>query len=104
MQKEIFGQPRAVSDTLQDIERITPELFGDGAYKIFKEIDNVMILVCGTSYYAGLTARYWIESIAKISVNVEIASEYRYRASVPNPRTLVVTISDRKSTRLKSSN
>src|SRR3546814_16865527 len=60
---------------------------------IFKEIDNVLILACGTSYYAGLTARYWIESIAKIPVNVEIASEYRYRESVPNPRSLVVTIS-----------
>lgn len=93
MQKEIFEQPRAVGDTLQDIESVTPELFGDQAYKVFKEIDNVLILACGTSYYAGMTARYWIESIAKIPVNVEIASEYRYRDSVPNPRTLVVTIS-----------
>ncbi|ROT46473.1 glutamine--fructose-6-phosphate transaminase (isomerizing) [Pusillimonas sp. NJUB218] len=92
MQKEIFEQPRAVGDTLQDIQTITPELFGDGAYKVFNDIDNVLILACGTSYYAGLTARYWIESIAKIPVNVEIASEYRYRDSVPNPRTLVVTI------------
>ncbi|NYT75626.1 glutamine--fructose-6-phosphate transaminase (isomerizing) [Alcaligenaceae bacterium] len=93
MQKEIFEQPRAVSDTLQNIENISPELFGDKAYKVFQEIDNVLILACGTSYYAGLTARYWIESIAQIPVNVEIASEYRYRDSVPNPRTLVVTIS-----------
>ncbi len=93
MQKEIFEQPRAVGDTLQDIESVTPELFGDQAYKVFQEIDNVLILACGTSYYAGLTARYWIESLAKIPVNVEIASEYRYRDSVPNPRTLVVTIS-----------
>ncbi|NYT65404.1 glutamine--fructose-6-phosphate transaminase (isomerizing) [Alcaligenaceae bacterium] len=93
MQKEIFEQPRAVADTLQNIETISPELFGDQAYKVFKEIDNVLILACGTSYYAGLTARYWIESLAKIPVNVEIASEYRYRDSVPNPRTLVVTIS-----------
>ncbi len=93
MQKEIFEQPRAVADTLLDIESITPELFGDAAYKVFNEIDNVLILACGTSYYAGLTARYWIESVAKIPVNVEIASEYRYRDSVPNPRTLVVTIS-----------
>ncbi|MBV6304494.1 glutamine--fructose-6-phosphate transaminase (isomerizing) [Candidimonas humi] len=93
MQKEIFEQPRAVGDTLQDIESITPELFGDAAYKIFKDIDNVLVLACGTSYYAGLTARYWIESVARIPVNVEIASEYRYRDSVPNPRTLVVTIS-----------
>ncbi|MFA7624306.1 MAG: glutamine--fructose-6-phosphate transaminase (isomerizing), partial [Pusillimonas sp.] len=93
MQKEIFEQPRAVGDTLQDIQSITPELFGDGAYKVFNDIDNVLILACGTSYYAGVTARYWIESIAKIPVNVEIASEYRYRDSVPNARTLVVTIS-----------
>jgi glucosamine--fructose-6-phosphate aminotransferase (isomerizing) len=93
MQKEIFEQPRAVSDTLQNIESVNPELFGDGAYKVFQDIDNVLILACGTSYYAGLTARYWIESVAKIPVNVEIASEYRYRDSVPNPRTLVVTIS-----------
>ena len=93
MQKEIFEQPRAVSDTLRDIQSVTPELFGDPAYKVFKDIDNVLILACGTSYYAGLTARYWIESLAKIPVNVEIASEYRYRDSVPNPRTLVVTIS-----------
>ena len=93
MQKEIFEQPRAVGDTLLDIESITPELFGDAAYKVFKDVDNVLILACGTSYYAGLTARYWIESVAKIPVNVEIASEYRYRDSVPNPRSLVVTIS-----------
>ncbi|CAP40517.1 glutamine--fructose-6-phosphate transaminase (isomerizing) [Bordetella petrii] len=93
MQKEIFEQPRAVGDTLQDIETITAELFGDGAHKIFKDIDSLLILACGTSYYAGLTAKYWIESIAKIPVAVEIASEYRYRDSVPNPRTLVVTIS-----------
>jgi glucosamine--fructose-6-phosphate aminotransferase (isomerizing) len=93
MQKEIFEQPRAVGDTLQDIEAITPELFGDDAYKIFKDIDSLLILACGTSYYAGLTAKYWIESIAKIPVAVEIASEYRYRDSVPNPRSLVVTIS-----------
>ncbi|MEI2415397.1 glutamine--fructose-6-phosphate transaminase (isomerizing) [Orrella sp. JC864] len=93
MQKEIFEQPRAVGDTLEDVERITPEQFGDGAHKVFKEIDSLLVLACGTSYYAGLTAKYWIESIAQIPVAVEIASEYRYRDSVPNPRTLVVTIS-----------
>ena len=93
MQKEIFEQPRAVGDTLEDVESITPELFGDQAYKVFKQIDRVLILACGTSYYAGLTAKYWIESIAKIPVSVEIASEYRYRDSVPHPATLVVTIS-----------
>jgi len=72
---------------------IMPELFGDGAYRVFKQIDSLLILACGTSYYAGLTAKYWIESIARIPVNVEIASEYRYRDSVPNPNALVVTIS-----------
>lgn len=93
MQKEIFEQPRAIADTLDAVESITPELFGDGAYKAFKEIDSVLILACGTSYYSGSTAKYWLESIAKIPTSVEIASEYRYRDSVPNPRTLVVTIS-----------
>jgi glutamine---fructose-6-phosphate transaminase (isomerizing) len=93
MQKEIFEQPRAIGDTLDGVTSIMPELFGDGAYKVFKQIDRVLILACGTSYYAGLTAKYWIESVAKVPVNVEIASEYRYRVSVPDPNTLVVTIS-----------
>jgi glutamine---fructose-6-phosphate transaminase (isomerizing) len=93
MQKEIFEQPRAIGDTLEGVTAIMPELFGDDAYKVFKKIDSVLILACGTSYYAGLTAKYWIESIAHIPVNVEIASEYRYRDSVPNPNALVVTIS-----------
>jgi glucosamine--fructose-6-phosphate aminotransferase (isomerizing) len=93
MQKEIFEQPRAVGDTLEDVESVTSELFGAGARKIFQEIDRVLILACGTSYYAGLTAKYWIEAVAKIPVAVEIASEYRYRESVPHPKTLVVTIS-----------
>jgi len=93
MQKEIFEQPRAVSDTLDDIHSIMPELFGDGAYQAFKNIDRALILACGTSYYAGMTAKYWLESIAKIPASVEIASEYRYRDSVPDPKTLVVTIS-----------
>lgn len=93
MQKEIFEQPTAIANTLEAISSISPELFGDGAYRIFKEVDSVLILACGTSYYAGSTAKYWLESIAKIPTSVEIASEYRYRDSVPNPRTLVVTIS-----------
>lgn len=92
MQKEIFEQPRAIADTLDAVEGITPELFGDGAYKAFKEIDKVLILACGTSYYSGSTAKYWLESIAKVPTSVEIASEYRYRDSVPDPKTLVVTI------------
>jgi len=92
MQKEIFEQPRAIADTLEGVEGIVPELFGDGAYSVFKAIDNVLILACGTSYYSGCVAKYWIEAIAKVPCQVEIASEYRYRDSVPNPKTLVVTI------------
>ena len=92
MQKEIFEQPRAIADTLDGVGGISPELFGDGAYKVFKDVDQVLILACGTSYYSGSTARYWLESIAGIPTTVEVASEYRYRDSVPNPRTLVVTI------------
>ncbi len=99
MQKEIFEQPRAFGDTLEGIEGIAPELFdGQGeqpaaAWRVFKEIDNVLILACGTSYYSGCTAKYWLEEIAGIPTQVEVASEYRYRTSVPNPKTLVVTIS-----------
>ncbi|WP_394757238.1 glutamine--fructose-6-phosphate transaminase (isomerizing) [Rhodoferax sp.] len=100
MQKEIFEQPRAIADTLQGVNGIVPELFdqqmnhapGNNAARVFKEIDSVLILACGTSYYSGCTAKYWLESIAKIPTQVEVASEYRYRESVPNPRTLVVTI------------
>ena len=93
MQKEIFEQPRAIADTLEGVAGIVPELFGDGAHRVFNAIDNVLILACGTSYYSGCTAKYWLESIAGIPCHVEVASEYRYRTSVPNPRTLVVTIS-----------
>ncbi|HZY18873.1 MAG TPA: glutamine--fructose-6-phosphate transaminase (isomerizing) [Ramlibacter sp.] len=93
MQKEIFEQPRAIADTLEGVQAVVPELFGDGAHAVFKEIDSVLILACGTSYYSGCTAKYWLEGLAKIPTQVEIASEYRYRDSVPNPRTLVVTIS-----------
>jgi glucosamine--fructose-6-phosphate aminotransferase (isomerizing) len=93
MQKEIFEQPRAVADTLEGIEGIVPELFGNGAYGVFKQIDKVLILACGTSYFSGCVAKYWIEAMAKLPCSVEIASEYRYRDSVPDNKTLVVTIS-----------
>jgi glucosamine--fructose-6-phosphate aminotransferase (isomerizing) len=93
MQKEILEQPRALADTLEGVEGITPELFGDGAWRVFREVDQVLILACGTSYYAGCTAKYWLEALAGIPCQVEVASEYRYRTSVPHPRTLVVTIS-----------
>ena len=92
MQKEIFEQPRAIADTLEGVEGITSELFGKNAEQTFKDIDRVLILACGTSYYSGCVAQYWIEAIAKIPCHVEIASEYRYRESVADPRTLVVTI------------
>ena len=72
---------------------LDPSLFGDDAAKVFEGIDKVLILACGTSYYSGSTARYWLEAIAGIPTQVEIASEYRYRESVPDPKTLVVTIS-----------
>ncbi|AVF40206.1 glutamine--fructose-6-phosphate transaminase (isomerizing) [Pandoraea apista] len=93
MQKEIFEQPRAVADTLQDVTSIMPELFGDNAWRVFNAVDSVLLLACGGSYHAALTAKYWIESLAQLPVNVEIASEYRYRDSVANPKTLVVAVS-----------
>ena len=92
MQKEIFEQPRAIADTLEGVAGIVPELFGEDAGGVFKKIYSVLILACGTSYYSGCAAKYWLESIAKIPTQVEVASEYRYRSSVPNPKTLVVTI------------
>ncbi|QDQ85663.1 glutamine--fructose-6-phosphate transaminase (isomerizing) [Paraburkholderia megapolitana] len=93
MQKEIFEQPRAISDTIPQSDGFDATLFGDDAAKAFAGIDSLLILACGTSYYSGLTAKYWLESIAKIPTQVEIASEYRYRESVPNPKALVVVIS-----------
>ncbi|CAE6923523.1 Glutamine--fructose-6-phosphate aminotransferase [isomerizing] [Paraburkholderia nemoris] len=93
MQKEIFEQPRAITDTIPQGDSFDAALFGEGAGKVFADIDNLLILACGTSYYSGLTAKYWLESVAKIPTQVEIASEYRYRESVPNPKSLVVVIS-----------
>jgi glucosamine--fructose-6-phosphate aminotransferase (isomerizing) len=93
MQKEIFEQPRAIADTLPPTDTFEPSLFGANAASAFRDVDSLLILACGTSYYSGLTAKYWLESIAKIPTQVEIASEYRYRESVPNPNALVVVIS-----------
>jgi len=96
MQKEIHEQPRALTDSIEaviDSNSFDVELFGAQAAETFRDIDAILILAAGTSYYAGLTAKYWLESIAKIPTSVEIASEYRYRSSVPNPRQLIVTIS-----------
>ncbi len=96
MQKEIHEQPRALNDTIEaliDDNKFSAELFGKDASAVFKQADSVLILAAGTSYYAALTAKYWLEGIAKIPTNVEIASEYRYRESVPNKNQLIVTIS-----------
>ncbi|MEX2240200.1 MAG: glutamine--fructose-6-phosphate transaminase (isomerizing) [Burkholderiales bacterium] len=93
MQKEIFEQPSAVADTLEGVEAVTPALFGKDAQRTLQGAKSVLILACGTSYYAGLTAKHWIETLARLPAQVEIASEYRYRDSVPDPAALVVVVS-----------
>jgi len=96
MQKEIHEQPRALGDTIEaaiDAGGFPATLFGKNAEGVLSDIEGVQILACGTSYYAGLTARYWIEAIAGLPCSVEIASEYRYRAAYANPKHLIVTIS-----------
>jgi glucosamine--fructose-6-phosphate aminotransferase (isomerizing) len=93
MQKEIFEQPQAIADTLEGVAGIGPDIFGDAAKDMFAAVDAVHIYACGTSYYSGLTAKFWLEGIAGLPTEVEVASEYRYRVSVANPRALVVVIS-----------
>ncbi|WP_414614809.1 glutamine--fructose-6-phosphate transaminase (isomerizing) [Stenotrophomonas geniculata] len=96
MQKEIHEQPRALGDTIEaaiDAGGFPAELFGKNAEAVLSGIEGVQIIACGTSYYSGLTARYWIEAIAGLPCSVEIASEYRYRAAYANPKHLIVTIS-----------
>lgn len=93
MQKEIFEQPRAIGDTLEGVASISATLFGEQAESVFNDTNRLLFLACGTSYYAGLAAKYWVEAIAGIPCDVEIASEYRYRISVPDPHTLVIPIS-----------
>ncbi|MCF7520870.1 glutamine--fructose-6-phosphate transaminase (isomerizing) [Neisseria sp. ZJ106] len=95
MQKEIHEQPRAVADTAEVFldGGFEPENFGKQAREVFNDIRSIKILACGTSYYAALTAKYWLESIAKMPTDVEIASEYRYRDVIADPQQLVVTIS-----------
>ena len=94
MEKEIHEQPRAISDTLEGVGvMLTPEIFGPGAGKTLGRVKSVLIIACGTSYHAGLVARYWLEGLAGIPCNVEVASEYRYRDTVPNSDTLVIAIS-----------
>lgn len=96
MQKEIFEQPVAVANTLEmlsNIQSIAPNLFGSEAELVFANTKQILILACGTSYHAGLVARYWLETVAGMPCSVEIASEYRYRNPVADPATLVVAIS-----------
>ena len=96
MQKEIHEQPQALADTLESVcnsQSLVPGIFGAEATATFTDINSILILACGTSYHAGLVARHWLEEIAGIACNVEVASEYRYRTSVPNPKALVVVIS-----------
>jgi glucosamine--fructose-6-phosphate aminotransferase (isomerizing) len=95
MQKEIHEQPKALADTIEQVldEGFSSSLFGAKAADILPQVDSVLILACGTSYYAGSVGRYWLEAIAGIPCQVEIASEYRYREAVANPKQLVVTIS-----------
>ncbi len=92
MQKEIFEQPRAIGDTLANITDFGPELF-DAKPEDWKAFEQILILACGTSYYSACVAKYWLEDIAGIPTQVEIASEYRYRTTVPNPKTLIVVVS-----------
>ena len=96
MQKEIHEQPQALADTLESVcnsQSMVPGIFGAEANTIFPQVESILILACGTSHHAGMVARYWLEELAGIQCTVEIASEYRYRTSVANPNTLVVTIS-----------
>jgi glucosamine--fructose-6-phosphate aminotransferase (isomerizing) len=93
MQKEIFEQPRAVGDTMEGVVALSPDIFGKAARQVFSGVERVLILACGTSYYSGCVAKYWLEEFAALPTQVEIASEYRYRVSVPDPKTLVVVIS-----------
>jgi glucosamine--fructose-6-phosphate aminotransferase (isomerizing) len=93
MQKEIFEQPRAIADTLEAIDRVAPEIFGERAAEILSRVDAVHLLACGTSYYAGSVARLWLESVAGLPAQAEISSEYRYRDSVPHPDALLVVVS-----------
>ena len=96
MQKEIFEQPQALANTLETIAGgnvVSPQVFGAHAAEVLGETRRVLVIACGTSFHAGLVARYWLESIAGIPCSVEIASEYRYRESVADPDTLVVVIS-----------
>ncbi|ENY71330.1 glucosamine--fructose-6-phosphate aminotransferase [Aeromonas diversa CDC 2478-85] len=96
MLKEIHEQPAAINQTLDGrlgLDHVVVESFGNGARAIFDQVEHIQIVACGTSYHSGMVARYWFESIAGVSCNVEIASEFRYRKSVVRPGSLLVTLS-----------
>jgi glutamine---fructose-6-phosphate transaminase (isomerizing) len=93
MQKEIFEQPEVVADATEGVRAISPALFGANAKRVFDEIESLLLLACGTSYYSAMTAKYWFEAIAGVPTQVEVASEFRYRESVVNPRAMVVVVS-----------
>lgn len=96
MLKEIFEQPSALANTLYgriENQRVVPDSLGPRAAEILQEVENIHIIACGTSYHAGCVGKYWLESIAGVPCQVEIASEYRYRKVVVPPKTLFVTLS-----------
>ena len=96
MQKEIFEQPQAIRDTLSgrvSEDKVLEEAFGVSAGKIFDKVKQVQIVACGTSFHAGLVAKYWLESIARMPCQVDIASDYRYRDIIVQPGTLFVAVS-----------
>ena len=95
MQKEIHEQPKAIADTAEVFlgGGFEPENFGAKAREVFEYIRSIKILACGTSYYAALTAKYWLEAISRVPTDVEIASEYRYRDVIASPDQLVITVS-----------
>lgn len=96
MEKEIFEQPTAIRSTLEGRivgDHVIPEAFSANAREILKDVRHVQIVACGTSYNSGMVARYWLESLAGVSCNVEVASEYRYRKSYVHPNSLFITLS-----------
>lgn len=96
MLKEIYEQPSAINNTLEgrlSSDSVLDETFGNGAAELFKKVKHIQIVACGTSYHSGMVARYWLEALAGVSCNVEIASEFRYRKSFVQPNSLLVSIS-----------
>ena len=96
MQKEIYEQPNALINTMEGRilhNNVIVDAIGNGAAEILEKIEHIQIVACGTSYNAGMTARYWFEALAGVSCDVEIASEFRYRKFVTRPNSLLVTIS-----------